>query len=103
MTLRLSSDSIWLSIELPKVGGSGSILLITKLNPMRAPRDVPNSGETPFTDYSRWRLDANDGGRHIWHYLKTDEEVEQWPQNTVDKYWLGLPTVATTNYHASLP
>ncbi|KIM82936.1 hypothetical protein PILCRDRAFT_819733 [Piloderma croceum F 1598] len=52
---------------------------------------VPASGKEQFTDYSRWRLLVNDGGRHTWHYLKTDEECAQWPQNSVDKYWLGLP------------
>ncbi|KAF8517972.1 terpenoid cyclases/protein prenyltransferase alpha-alpha toroid [Hysterangium stoloniferum] len=44
------------------------------------------------TDYSRWRLKADDNGRHIWHYLKTDEECVAWPQTTYDKYWLGLDT-----------
>lgn len=62
---------------------------------MRAPFVIPDSGEKPFTDYTRWRLKADDGGRHVWHYLDSDEEVSQWPQNTVDKYWLGLPTVSS--------
>ena len=35
---------------------------------------------------------TEDGG-HIWRYLKTDEEYSAWPQNYVDKYWLGLPLV----------
>ncbi|KAK7012273.1 terpene cyclase/mutase family member [Favolaschia claudopus] len=43
----------------------------------------------PFTDYSRWRLLVSEGGRHTWHYLN-EEECESWPQNSVDKYWLGL-------------
>lgn len=34
----------------------------------------------------------NDGGRHTWHYLNTDKELAQWPQNYVDKFWLGLET-----------
>ena len=54
---------------------------------------VPASGNEEFTDYNRWRLLVNDGGRHTWHYLNTDEECAQWPQNSVDKYWLGLPVV----------
>jgi hypothetical protein len=54
---------------------------------------VPASGKEQFTDYSRWRLLVNDGGRHTWHYLKTDAECTKWPQNSVDKYWLGLPVV----------
>ena len=55
---------------------------------------LPDSGKEEFTEYSRWRLLVNDGGRHTWHYLKTDEECERWPQNLVDKYWLGLPVVS---------
>ncbi|KDQ13559.1 hypothetical protein BOTBODRAFT_160506 [Botryobasidium botryosum FD-172 SS1] len=54
--------------------------------------DIPANASAPFTDYAKWRLEVSDGGRHIWHYLCTDEEYERWPQNTVDKYWLGLPT-----------
>ncbi|KAF9073529.1 terpenoid cyclases/protein prenyltransferase alpha-alpha toroid [Rhodocollybia butyracea] len=59
---------------------------------MYNPVSVPESGEKPFTDYSRWRLLSSENGRHTWHYLKSDKEVEEWPQNTVDKFWLGLPT-----------
>ncbi len=55
--------------------------------------DVADSGAQPFTDYSRWRLLVNDVGRHTWHYLRTDEECANWPQNYVDKFWLGLPLV----------
>ena len=44
------------------------------------------------TDYSRWRL-LDESGRHTWHYLTDDSEVEKWPQSTADKYHLGLPTV----------
>lgn len=35
---------------------------------------------------------TEDGG-HIWHYLQTDEQLREWPQNYTDKYWLGLPLV----------
>ncbi|WEW56037.1 Lanosterol synthase erg7A [Emydomyces testavorans] len=43
------------------------------------------------TDYSRWRL-LDDHGRQTWHYLKTEKELEEWPQSIADKYHLGLPT-----------
>ncbi|KAF8899617.1 terpenoid cyclases/protein prenyltransferase alpha-alpha toroid [Gymnopilus junonius] len=57
-----------------------------------SPLNVGPSADKPFTDYSRWRLLVNDGGRHTWHYLHTDEEVERWPQNEIDRFWLGLNT-----------
>ncbi|GBB94033.1 hypothetical protein RclHR1_02280006 [Rhizophagus clarus] len=41
------------------------------------------------TDLSRWRLKV-DHGRQTWHYLESDE-VENWPQSIIEKYWLGLP------------
>ncbi|KAG6334196.1 hypothetical protein ID866_4896 [Astraeus odoratus] len=62
-----------------------------ELAKLYSPLDIPETGEQPFTDYARWRLLVNDGGRHTWHYLRTDEECEKWAQNEVDKYWLGLP------------
>jgi len=62
---------------------------------MYAKANVALSGKSPFTDYSRWRLLVSDGGRHTWHYLKTDEECKAWPQNEIDKYWLGLETVCS--------
>jgi lanosterol synthase len=60
---------------------------------MYSPVNITKSPKDTVTDYSRWRLLVSDGGRHTWHYLKTDEESEKWPQNCVDKYWLGLETV----------
>ena len=63
-----------------------------------SPLDIPESGKEPFTDYSRWRLLVNDGGRHTWHYLKTDEGCDKWPQNYVDKYWTGQPLVGIPLY-----
>lgn len=60
---------------------------------MYCPLDIPHSPSQPFTEYRRWRLLVNDSGRHTWHYLKTDEECVQWPQNTIDKFWLGMDTV----------
>ncbi|KAF8343480.1 terpenoid cyclases/protein prenyltransferase alpha-alpha toroid [Amanita rubescens] len=59
---------------------------------MYTPVNITKSPSESFTDYSRWRLLVNDGGRHTWHYLKTDEECEKWPQNHIDKFWLGLET-----------
>ena len=44
------------------------------------------------TDYSRWRL-LDERGRQTWQYLEDDEDVAEWPQSTVDKYFLGLPIV----------
>ena len=58
-----------------------------------APLDIPTEAGKPFTDYSRWRLLVNDGGRHTWHYLHHEDELESWPQNDVDRYWLGLGLV----------
>lgn len=66
----------------------------SQLAKLYSPLDIPESGEKPFTDYSRWRLLVNDGGRHTWHYLKTDEECDKWPQNHIDKYWTGQPLVS---------
>ncbi|KAG9226875.1 hypothetical protein CCMSSC00406_0003452 [Pleurotus cornucopiae] len=53
------------------------------------------SPDSPFTDYTRWRLRLGPGGRHTWHYLKTDEEISEWPQTDIDRYWLGLPLVSS--------
>ena len=54
---------------------------------------ITQSASEHFTDYSRWRLRVCDGGRQTWHYLESDEEAQAWPQNIIDKYWLGLDTV----------
>ncbi|KAL6304502.1 terpenoid cyclases/protein prenyltransferase alpha-alpha toroid [Sparassis latifolia] len=56
-----------------------------------SPLDIPLSGKEHFTDYSRWRLRVSEDGRHTWHYLHTDDELQAWPQSDIDKYWLGLP------------
>jgi lanosterol synthase len=66
----------------------------SQLASLYSPLDIPESGTQPFTDYSRWRLLVNDGGRHTWQYLRSDEECEGWPQNEVDKYWTGQPLVS---------
>ncbi|KAI6015989.1 terpenoid cyclases/protein prenyltransferase alpha-alpha toroid [Pisolithus microcarpus] len=63
----------------------------SRLAQLYSPLDIPESGKEPLTDYSRWRLLVNDGGRHTWRYMRTDEECQDWPQNEVDKYWLGIP------------
>jgi lanosterol synthase len=54
---------------------------------------LPKDYSKPWTDYTRWRLKADDGGRHVWQYLRSDEEVSEWPQSSLEKYWLGLETV----------
>ena len=45
------------------------------------------------TDRSRWRL-LDESGRHTWHYLETDKEIEAWPQTHADKYHMGLSIVS---------
>ena len=65
--------------------------------------DVPLSGKTPVTDYSRWRLALTDDGGHTWHYMHTDEEAKRWPQTVLDRYWLGLPVVRVSSLISSLP
>lgn len=55
--------------------------------------DIPDTAQSPFTDYSRWRLVVQDAGDRHWVYLKTSEECDRWPQTEVDKYWLGIPLV----------
>ena len=66
---------------------------------------IPGQHNTPKvdgkTDHSRWRL-LDEEGRQTWHYLKTDEEVKEWPQSVADKYFLGLPTVCPPFAHFSL-
>lgn len=49
-------------------------------------------GSPTRTDYNKWRC-LEENGRTTWHYLTTDEDVEEWPQTTADKYFLGIPTV----------
>lgn len=55
------------------------------------------SSET--VDRSRWRLEVGQDSRHVWHYLKTDQQLKDWPQSTADKYYLGLPTVSPRPTH----
>jgi hypothetical protein len=65
---------------------------------MWTPLDIPPSPKQPFTDYSRWRLRDTYDGRHVWDFLKSDEELEAHPPSDADKYWLGLPLVG---FHSS--
>ena len=58
--------------------------------------DVPLSGETHVTDYTRWRLSVTDDGGHLWHYLRSDADCKSQPQSTLEKYWLGLSVVRVT-------
>ena len=44
------------------------------------------------TDLTRWRL-LDERGRQTWHYLRTDEEIKEWPQSIADRHHLGLPLV----------
>jgi hypothetical protein len=44
------------------------------------------------TDYTRWRL-KDERGCQTWHYLETEEEIEQWPQSLADKWHLGIDLV----------
>lgn len=65
-----------------------------------AHRHTGKSGEASEpekTDLTRWRLEV-DHGRHVWHYLKTDKECEQWPQSKEDRYWLGLDIVSDKGF-----
>lgn len=52
------------------------------------------------TDIERWRL-LDERGQQTWHYLETDEQVNDWPQSAADRYHLGLPLVSA-NSHAPL-
>lgn len=68
---------------------------------------TPRRGPLGATDLSRWRLDSQDNGRHVWHFAGEDAEagaahaevcgvderrVKQRQQQTdEERYWLGLP------------
>ena len=49
------------------------------------------------TDYAGWRLRVSEDshGQHKWAYLPEGQAREAWPQNKVDKYWLGLDVVGS--------
>lgn len=46
------------------------------------------------TDRTRWRL-LDERGRQRWKYLRTDKEVEEWPQSLADRNFLGLDMVSS--------
>lgn len=54
--------------------------------------------ETFRTDPDGWRLKVGEDshGQHKWVYLSTAAQREAWPQQPVDKYSMGLPTVRCT-------
>ena len=52
-----------------------------------------NLNETQKTDLARWRL-LDEQGRQTWHYLETEQQAQDWPQTTADRYHLGLPFVS---------
>lgn len=66
----------------------------------QATKTVQGELTEPKTDLRRWRL-LDEQGRQTWHYLRTDEEVKEWPQSTADKYFLGLPIVCFPGLLAS--
>ncbi|CAG8580565.1 23819_t:CDS:10 [Gigaspora margarita] len=47
------------------------------------------------TDLTRWRLKVDDSGRQTWHYLDEDE-IKNYPQSFIEKYWIGLPCQSKT-------
>lgn len=55
-------------------------------------KEASTQPEDERTDYSKWRL-LDERGRQTWHYLESEEEIEEWPQSVADKHHLGLPTV----------
>ncbi|PWN87412.1 putative lanosterol synthase [Acaromyces ingoldii] len=54
------------------------------------------------TDLKRWRLEV-DHGRHVWHYLDSEQACVAWPQTDEDRYWLGLGIDAPTLPTAKTP
>ncbi|KAL2040524.1 hypothetical protein N7G274_006503 [Stereocaulon virgatum] len=51
---------------------------------------TPSIEQVERTDIYRWRL-RDERGCQTWHYLRTDQETEVWPQSIADRYFLGLP------------
>jgi lanosterol synthase len=65
------------------------------MSPVTRSKSIPSgivngSKQSDKTDLTRWRLEV-DHGRHVWHYLKSDKDCQNWPQTDEDKYWVGLP------------
>ncbi|ORX40148.1 terpenoid cyclases/protein prenyltransferase alpha-alpha toroid [Kockovaella imperatae] len=57
------------------------------------------------TDYAGWRLKVSEDshGQHKWVYLPEGEARDAWPQNKIDKYWLGLEVDAPKLKKAKTP
>ncbi|KAG8900254.1 Lanosterol synthase (Oxidosqualene--lanosterol cyclase) [Tulasnella sp. 403] len=55
---------------------------------MYARYDIPQDASKPLTDYSRWRLNLDEGSNYHWVYLSEEEAAER-PQTTIEKYWIG--------------
>lgn len=54
------------------------------------------------TDLTRWRLNV-DNGRHMWEYVRDDEELKRRPQTFLERYWLGLPYELPRQSRATRP
>ncbi|KZS88495.1 terpene synthase [Sistotremastrum niveocremeum HHB9708] len=63
---------------------------------------LPNTGDEPFTDYSRWRLVVDDVGNHTWDYVSEDRGSLA-PQSEIEKYWLGLALNTPSLENATTP
>ncbi|CAG8514322.1 9242_t:CDS:2 [Diversispora eburnea] len=48
--------------------------------------------DTKRTNLENWRLKV-ENGRQTWHYLEHEDEIKNWPQSIIEKYWLDLPFV----------
>lgn len=77
-----------------------------------SPMPIYPPGPLGQTDPSLWRLDSSDSGRHVWHYIRSQDSssnpgssagagyepvwgedsarVREGPQTTEAKYWLGM-------------
>ena len=58
------------------------------MNGSTTPHSTHKEGQR--TDRSRWRL-LDERGRQRWKYLRTEEEVKEWPLSLADRWHLGLP------------
>ncbi|KAK4705877.1 hypothetical protein P7C70_g302, partial [Phenoliferia sp. Uapishka_3] len=72
-----------------------------------SPSARPPAGPLGATDPTRWRLDSQDGGRHVWHYIRDEDsqdatayeklwgddprQVKKGEQTMEAKHALGLP------------
>ncbi|PSN63824.1 terpene synthase [Corynespora cassiicola Philippines] len=51
----------------------------------------PRTSVLPKTDTTRWRLESNNIGVNLWHYLTEEELPKARLQTRAEKYFLGLP------------